>query len=77
MRSSFYLYCNSKASAGKNQQGFVVNSFHPSKGKIFGTVSTTPEFAFAKEFNTQREAEDFIKKNKLCVILFERRNLDY
>jgi hypothetical protein len=80
MQSSFYLYCNSPASSEDGEKGWVGKypNQEPKKAlrkhKFGYRMHTTKEYAFAEKFDTQREAEDFVKKYKLCCIIFERRD---
>jgi hypothetical protein len=64
----------------QDTKGFVIgypkgqNPCKKEKGKVYHSVQTTTEFAFAKEFETRKEAEAFNNKYKLPCIIFERVN---
>jgi hypothetical protein len=78
MRSTWYIYCNSEAASINGTKGFLCmrdgKVTVKKKGESFPKCHTTTEFAFACEFHSQREAEDFNTKHSIGIIL-ERRDL--
>ena len=75
--NSCYLYCNSEAAAFDNKKGFIIKDMPINKKTKDQRCScnTTIELAFAKEFKSQREAEDFNEKYDLPCVIFERRDI--
>lgn len=59
---------------GKYTAKTIRECLHKEKGHVNYSMHTTPEYAFAFEFNSQKEAEKAIKKYNLCVLLVERTN---